>query len=89
MAQRRSTAIRDRHRATVAATKPPCAICGEVIDYSLRWPHPDCYVVDHITPIDKGGPDTLSNKQAAHHRCNREKSNKPFASVLRTSGVLQ
>ena len=85
----RNTTRRDRHRATIAATKPPCAICGHPIDYTLRWPHPDCYVVDHIQPLDKGGPDTLSNKQAAHHRCNREKSNKPVAGILRTSGVLQ
>jgi gp95 len=85
----RNTPRRDRHRATIAATKPPCAICGQPIDYTLKWPHPDCYVVDHITPIDKGGPDTLPNKQAAHHRCNREKSNKPVSGILRTSGVLQ
>ena len=85
----RNTTRRDRHRTTIAATKPPCAICGSPIDYTLQWPHPNCYVVDHITPIDKGGPDTLSNKQPAHHRCNREKSNKLVSGILRTSGVLQ
>ena len=69
----RNTTRRDRHRATIAQAKPPCAICGSPIDYTLRWPHPD----------------TLSNKQPAHHRCNREKSNKPVSGILRASGVLQ
>ena len=85
----RNTTRRDRHRTAIAASKPPCAICGSPIDYTLRWPDPDCFVVDHILPLDKGGPDTLPNKQAAHHRCNREKSNKLVSSILRTSGVLQ
>lgn len=85
----RNTTRRDRHRATIAATKPPCAICGSPIDYTLRWPDPDCYVVDHIVPIDKGGPDAISNKQPAHHKCNREKSNKLASSILRTSGTLR
>ena len=85
----RNTNRRDRHRATIAQAKPPCGICGHPIDYTLQWPHPDCYVVDHIQPLDKGGPDVISNKQAAHHRCNREKSNKLVAGIIRTSGVLQ
>lgn len=83
MSTGRSTTVRDRDRAAIRRTKPPCALCGGDIDYSLRWPHPDCFVVDHIVPL---GPsptpermallDVLSNKQAAHHHCNRTKSDK-------------
>lgn len=72
----RNTATRDRHRATIARGKPPCALCHEAIDYSLPHTDPRSYVVDHIVPLDRGGPDTLDNKQPAHRDCNRTKSNK-------------
>lgn len=78
----RNTTTRDRHRAAIRRTKPPCAICGEHIDYTLKWPDPLCFVVDHIIPLDaalnddeRAALDTLENKQAAHHSCNRGKSN--------------
>ena len=76
----RSTTIRDRDRNAIRRTKPPCGICEGEIDYSLKWPDLQCYVVDHIIPL---GPnptpervaelDVLSNKQAAHNKCNRDK----------------
>jgi hypothetical protein len=50
-----------------------CKICGESIDKSLRFPDPYCATVDHVMPIAKGGPDCLSNVQAAHLRCNSRK----------------
>lgn len=73
MSTGRNTTTRDRHRRIIARTQPPCALCGQAIDYSLKWPHPDSYVVDHIHPDARGGPDALSNKQAAHAHCNRAK----------------
>ena len=76
MATARNTTLRDSHRRTIAKDKPDCALCGGQIDYSLRYPDPDCYVVDHIHPRAKGGPDRLDNKQPAHNRCNRAKSDK-------------
>lgn len=72
----RKTSIRDAHRRVIARTKPPCGICEGEIDYSLTYPDPDCYVVDHVYPRAKGGSDELENKQAAHNRCNRAKSDK-------------
>lgn len=79
----RNTTQRDRDRAVIRRTKPPCGICEQPIDYSLRWPDLWCYVVDHIIPIDSGKTpeeraalDVLTNKQAAHHKCNREKWNR-------------
>jgi 5-methylcytosine-specific restriction endonuclease McrA len=70
----RNTTIRDRHRASIAKTKPPCGICGEPIDYTL--PHTDlaCFVVDHIIPYALSKDDTISNKQPAHNACNAAKS---------------
>lgn len=70
---RRNTTIRDRHRKAIAAGKPVCALCGHPIDYTLKRPHPMSYVADHIIPLDKGGPDTLANKQPAHWQCNDAK----------------
>lgn len=86
----RDTTIRDRHRATIAATKPPCSICGEPIDHQLRWPDPGCFVVDHVIPLSQGGPDTLANKQAAHKLCNERKSDKDagIVPIIRRSGSL-
>ncbi len=72
----RSTTTRDRDRSVIRRTKPPCAICGSEIDYTLRSPDPKSFVVDHIIPIARGGPDILENKQAAHRDCNRTKSDK-------------
>lgn len=70
----RNTTTRDRHRRTIARTKPPCGICGEPIDYALHYLDPMAYTVDHIHPVAKGGSDELDNKQAAHRKCNRDKS---------------
>jgi len=70
----RNTTIRDRDRNTIRRTKPPCGICGGEIDYTLHYLDPMAYVVDHIIPLNKGGADTLDNKQAAHRSCNRAKS---------------
>lgn len=72
----RNTATRDKHRRIIAQDQPPCGICGHPIDYTLPHTDPRSYVVDHITPDAKGGPDTLDNKQAAHRDCNRDKSDK-------------
>jgi 5-methylcytosine-specific restriction endonuclease McrA len=73
---KRNTTQRDRDRAIIRRTKPPCGICGGEIDYSLHYLDPMAYVVDHIAPVSRGGEDTLANKQASHRTCNRTKSDK-------------
>lgn len=70
----RSTAVRDRHRNAIKRERPPCGICGEDIDYALPHLDPMSFVVDHVIPWAKGGPDTLDNKQAAHRLCNEQKA---------------
>lgn len=72
----RSTTVRDRDRRTIARTKPPCGICQGDIDYDLPHTDPMSFVVDHVIPLAKDGPDELGNKQAAHRVCNRLKSDK-------------
>lgn len=86
--RRRNSAQGDRDRRTIARNKPNCAICGRPIDYTLKWPDPMCFVVDHIHPLTKGGPDTLANKQPAHATCNSTKRARIVAPIIRRSGSL-
>lgn len=71
----RNTTTRDRHRSVIRRDRPPCHLCGEDIDYTLRSPHLMSFEVDHIIPLDRGGSDDLDNKAASHRDCNRKKSN--------------
>ncbi len=85
----RSTAQRDRDRQTIARTKPACYLCGEPIDYSLKFPDPWCFTVDHVIPLEAGGVDDLSNKAAAHWTHNRAKGYRTDGGpVIRRSGSL-
>ncbi|AHJ86611.1 HNH endonuclease [Mycobacterium phage Jolie2] len=88
MSTGRNTATRDRDRLSIRrghpdcgspyhdckARFPNCGICGEPIDYELPYLDPWEFVVDHVIPLIAGGEDVLSNKQAAHRCCNRDKS---------------
>jgi 5-methylcytosine-specific restriction endonuclease McrA len=86
---RRPTHIRNRHRSTIARTRPPCGICGEPIDYTLPWTDPRAFVVDHVISLHAGGLDVLENKQAAHRDCNRAKGAKAHADIIKRSGSLR
>ena len=72
----RSTTTRDRLRRQVSRGHPPCHLCGDPIDYSLRSPDPLSFEVDHVIPRSRGGEDTLDNAAPSHRRCNRAKSNR-------------
>ena len=74
MAAPRNTTRRDRHRKIISRGHPPCAICGEDIDYDAPHTDPRSFQVDHIIPVFRGGADSLDNKQASHRKCNRDKS---------------
>lgn len=77
----RNTSRRDRHRKHVARGKPPCHLCGQDIDYTAHHLEPLSFTIDHVIPLDKGGPDELFLPDGtpqilpAHRKCNREKSN--------------
>lgn len=73
---RRNTARRDRYRRIIRADEPPCHICGTAIDYQAHHLEPQSFTIDHITPANRGGSDTLDNIAAAHRSCNRDKSDK-------------
>lgn len=63
--QRNSTQ-QARLRARIAKQGGACHICGQAIDYNLRSPDPQSFVIDHVIPLSKGGEDALSNVKAAH-----------------------
>lgn len=69
----RNTQRRERFRRATRKGEPPCHICGEPIDYQAPHRDPLSFTIDHITPINRGGTDTLDNIAAAHWKCNCEK----------------
>ena len=86
-----STSLRDRARALVRRSGADCHICGLPIDYTLKSPDPMSFEVDHKVPMDVA-PELAavpSNWGASHRRCNRAKSNKPHADIIRRSGALK
>lgn len=70
------SAIFKKNKKIILATQSICAICGQPVDKSLKYPHPMSPSVDHIIPCAKGGSDDLDNLQLAHRKCNRDKSDK-------------
>jgi 5-methylcytosine-specific restriction endonuclease McrA len=84
----RNSAQRDRDRDTIRRTGAGCYICGQPIDYSLKSPDPMSFEVDHVVPLARGGVDDLSNKRAAHRRCNSKKRTRDHAPIVRRSGTL-
>lgn len=73
----RNTTLRDRHRRAIAKDQPPCHLCGKPINYQAHHLDPLSFTIDHIVPVNRGGPDTLDNIAAAHRACNRTKSDGP------------
>lgn len=77
----RSTTTRDRHRAVIRRGKPPCHLCGNDIDYTLKSPDPGSFEIDHIIPLTLGGADDLENLAPSHRRCNRAKAAKTLEQI--------
>ena len=75
MADEWSTNSTARRRVTdiVRARRRPCCICGEKIDYSLTWPNPRSFSVQHVISR-KVRPDLTfdpTNCDSAHLDCNQ------------------
>lgn len=87
MTRNGSTRAWRRTRDRILRASDICHICG----------HPGSDAVDHKLAKAAGGTDAASNLGPAHHdtpcptcghRCNREKTDKPLAPVVRRSGAL-
>lgn len=67
----------DKNRKRVLMSQNICAICGRVVDKTLKANDPFSPEVDHIIPISRGGhPSDIANLQLVHSICNKAKSNK-------------
>jgi 5-methylcytosine-specific restriction endonuclease McrA len=60
-----------------------CHVCGDAVDPALRWPDPECAVVDHVVAAWQGGTDTLDNVACAHNHCNGDRNNIRSPDALR------
>lgn len=70
----------ERAKKKIYATQTVCGICGKPVDFEQKYPHPLSPCIDHIIPVAKGGhPSDRENLQLAHWCCNRQKSDKLFA----------
>lgn len=88
MATKRNIRQQQRDRDRIKQSRPNCHICGEAISWDADWLDPRSFVVDHIIPLAKNGPDTLENKAAAHRSCNSTKRARIVAPIVRRSGAL-
>lgn len=86
---RRNSQQQERHRARWRALSPSCAICGRAIDFTIEWPDPMSFVVDHTIPLAKGGQHTFANTQPAHASCNSIKRSRIVAPVVKRSGSFE
>lgn len=74
--QGRDQGIYKHNKALIRKTAERCAICGGLLDKSLRYPHPYSMTIDHIIPISRGGRSTMDNLQPAHLICNSRKGSR-------------
>lgn len=64
-------------KAEVRARQAKCCRCGMTIDYSLVWPDPDSFSVDHYPYPRTTHPhlaEDPGNLAASHLRCNQHAS---------------
>ena len=62
-----------------------CYICNEAIDFNApkRGTGSDnSYWPDHLTPLSRGGDNTIENVRPCHRKCNQNKSTKTYDEYL-------
>ena len=79
----------EKNKKIILKTSNTCGICGLPVDKSLKYPHPQSPVIDHIIPINRNGhPSDIQNLQLAHWQCNRQKSDKLYADDKSASSTV-
>ena len=80
-----------RHSEAAAALRTqrlPCWLCGQPIEYTLAWPDPASFSLDHIKPkhTHPNLEHEPTNHAAAHLRCNSSRqANNPRPAIGTTS----
>lgn len=65
-----------------------CQLCGKKVNKRLVYPHLMSASIDHIIPLEKGGPDIPENVQLAHFICNSLKGNRAIMPNVSRSNQL-
>jgi hypothetical protein len=63
------------HRNPDGTTGEPCWLCGQPIDYRLKFPHPRSWSLDHVIPVKENPALMLnqSNWRSSHLDCNNHR----------------
>ncbi len=73
----------------ILATQSTCALCGGIVDKTLKAPDPMSASIDHIIPVSRGGhPSDMSNLQLTHRVCNRRKGTKIITDKVEIENVF-
>jgi hypothetical protein len=61
----------EHHRNSDGSWGHPCWLCGEPIDYRLRFPHPRSWSLDHVIAVTENAAMALNpgNFRSAHLDC--------------------
>jgi hypothetical protein len=87
---RRAGRTGSRWRALVKnqkAQRLPCWLCAQPIDYTLDWPDPQSFSVDHAKPLSTHPPlaEDPGNLRSAHLSCNSSRGAKDPRPTLGTT----
>lgn len=80
---------RQRFAKQLATQQLPCCICGQPIDYTLTYPDPDSFSVEHRVPKAIRPDLTLdpANMGAAHLKCNQSRGKHDYKPSLGTTST--
>ena len=78
------------HRNPDGTTGECCWLCGQPIDYRLKFPHPRSWSLDHIIPVKENPALMLnsSNFRSAHLDCNNHRQSDAPAIDLGTPSEI-
>jgi 5-methylcytosine-specific restriction endonuclease McrA len=77
-----------RLKAEVRAKRGPCCRCWQVIDYTLAWPDPSSFSVDHYPHPMSTHPhlaEDPANLAPAHLHCNQSAGDRGATPTLGTT----
>lgn len=66
----------ERNRKQVLREEADCWLCGEPVDFTIKWPEPMSKTIDHVIAYASGGTHERSNLRLAHNICNQRRGNK-------------
>src|SRR5690606_21041443 len=73
---RRYKKLKAQFRAQCTERKATCHLCDQEIDYSLEYPDPESFTLDHLYPVSQYPElsEDPGNFRASHAKCNWNRS---------------